>query len=258
MYTLCISDRNNKQRRENATSELNKIGLDFEFFDAVMGKNMSKDELAAVSFPDTYLSPGEIGCSLSHVGCYEKFLESDEKSAVIFEDDIQFTEDMNLERLEMICNFIENQQEPAVWALYRGDYDYKAEREIFEGIWIHQAYGFFLAHGYIVNRQAAKAIKEVQTPISFEADAFKMFHFLSGMRIYSLSRDFVCQHDEDILPSSITAARYETGNRGVRKKKAFWAKFFAAPLTRKAGILWRRVYKHYLSDVKRKRFLQNH
>ena len=65
MYILCISDKNNDQRRENAISEFKRIGLDFEFFDAIMARDMSEDELSAISFPDTYLSPAEIGCALS-------------------------------------------------------------------------------------------------------------------------------------------------------------------------------------------------
>ena len=236
--------------------EFAKVGIEAEFFDAVMGKYMSQEELERLSFPDTYLSPGEIGCALSHIGCYKKFLASEEKCAAIFEDDIILSEEFTKEKLEILGGILEKEKRPTVLALYTGDYDYESLGEVFDDVEIHQAYGLYYTHGYILNRAAAEAVTEIQSPVSFEADAFKMYYFLKGVSLWSLNKDLALQQPEETLPSSITASRYETGNRGVRKKKAFWAKFLAAPLTQKVGILWRRVYKHYLSDVKRKEFLK--
>lgn len=256
MYTLCISDKNNDKRRENATSELNKIGLPFEFFDAVMGKNMSKDELDAASFPNTHLTSGEIGCALSHVGCYKKFLSTEEKSLMVFEDDILFFEGCSKDLLEKLVNFVEGKTAPAVLGIHTDNYDFKRECVISRDIQINKAYGLYGTYAYIVNRPAAEKLIEIQTPATFESDLFKFFYFLSGIEIFTLNRNVLGTHPEDVLPSNLTPDRYRTGNRMKRKKKAFWTKFLEAPLNTKMGILWRRVYKHYLSDVKRKRFLK--
>ena len=51
----------------------------FRFFDAIMANKMTKEELDVKAIKDTFLSPSEIGCALSHCGVYDEFLKSDKK-----------------------------------------------------------------------------------------------------------------------------------------------------------------------------------
>ena len=66
MDIVVISDNNNEVRRQNVIKEFNKENIEFRFFDAIMANKMSKEELATKSIKDTFLSPSEIGCALSH------------------------------------------------------------------------------------------------------------------------------------------------------------------------------------------------
>lgn len=64
---------------------------------AVDGNQLTKDDIKEVLNEDRYLtymgnSPkrGTVGCSLSHIALWKKFLESDFEFALVFEDDIGF------------------------------------------------------------------------------------------------------------------------------------------------------------------------
>ncbi|MDO4430223.1 MAG: glycosyltransferase family 25 protein [Lonepinella koalarum] len=82
-------------RREIIKTRLSGLGLKFEFFDAVYGKNLTQGELEKVDFnfyTKKYnarkpLTLGEIGCAMSHIKLYEYIVEHNIKQAIILEDD---------------------------------------------------------------------------------------------------------------------------------------------------------------------------
>ena len=85
----------NSQRREFISKRLSDLKLDFEFFDAVYGKDLTEDQLEKIDF-DFYphkfaakktLTLGEIGCAMSHIKLYEYIVENNINSAIILEDD---------------------------------------------------------------------------------------------------------------------------------------------------------------------------
>lgn len=250
MYIFCISDKNNAERRKNALHEFAKVGIEAEFFDAVMGKQLPKEELAAETYPWCYLTLGEVGCSLSHRGCYDKLLASDEKSAVIFEDDFYFTEEMSIPRLEKLVDFIENQKEPAVLTLYIAYEDFKNVGTAFDDVEIHQGFNLYCTHGYIINRAAAERIRDIQSPIAFEADAFKYFYFLRGVKLYSLSKNLARQQPQEILPSAITNERFTVKNRKKNRPRTFWHVFGRLDFSDKIESLKRRLYRQYMIRIK--------
>lgn len=85
----------NSKRRALIAHHLVGLSLDFEFFDAVYGKDLTKEELADVDFdfyPQRYnarkpLTLGEIGCAMSHIKLYEHIVKNNIKEAIILEDD---------------------------------------------------------------------------------------------------------------------------------------------------------------------------
>lgn len=54
MYHFFISDKNNIARRQNVQREAAKLGITPNFFDAIMGRNLSQEELANLVVPDTF------------------------------------------------------------------------------------------------------------------------------------------------------------------------------------------------------------
>lgn len=82
-------------RRKEISARLSSLGLEFQFFDAVYGKELTQEQLEKVDFefyPKKYaarkpLTLGEIGCALSHIKMYEYIIENNILEAIILEDD---------------------------------------------------------------------------------------------------------------------------------------------------------------------------
>ena len=181
MNIVVISDKNNEARRENATQEFKKHNVEFRFFDAVMANRMSKEELDTKAIKDTFLSPSEIGCALSHCGVYDEFLKSDEKSIMICEDDIYFTEDFNYDSLLQIKEFLEETDEPRLVVLQKSIYHHKHIRSVGNNVNLYSTRNAFCTHGYMINRAGAENIKN----------------------LYCLDKDLILQISEDIVPSTV-------------------------------------------------------
>ena len=69
----------NSSRREFIAKRLRGLGLQFEFFDAVYGKELSEEELAKVDY--------HFYKAYSHINIYEHMVENNIPSAIILEDD---------------------------------------------------------------------------------------------------------------------------------------------------------------------------
>lgn len=77
-------------RRVHIESELQRIGLTATRITGVEGRNVP-DWLTP--YYDTTLSPGEVGCSASHLKCYAMIRDQNLGCAVIFEDDASLSSD---------------------------------------------------------------------------------------------------------------------------------------------------------------------
>jgi glycosyl transferase family 25 len=81
-------------RRASCRAAMDRLGLEFEFFDAIGGRDLSQDEIARVYDPDKNarlfkrpLSAAEIGCYLSHHALWDRIGGSQIAGAIILEDD---------------------------------------------------------------------------------------------------------------------------------------------------------------------------
>ena len=217
MNIIVISDKDNAERRENVCKEFGKHNLEFSFFDAIMANKMSKEELSTKALKDTFLTPSEIGCALSHIGVYKKFLESNQKSIMICEDDIFITEYFDKTVIEKIREFVELSDEPRLVVLQKSIYHHKRVQNIAENMNIYSARNLFCTHGYIINRAAAHNIMSIQNPVRFEIDAFKFY--------YWLDKDFILQQDEEVMASTVDSGTSSDSSgesqRTVKKNSAY-------------------------------------
>lgn len=241
MNIVVISDKNNEVRRQNVINEFNKKNIEFSFFYAIMANNMSKEELATKSIKDTFLSPSEIGCALSHCGVYDEFLKSDEKSIMICEDDIYFTEHFNYDSLLKIKEFLDETDEPRLVVLQKSIYHHKRIQSVGDNVNLYSTRNAFCTHGYMINRSAARNIKMFQTPVRFEIDAFKFYYWLNACKLYCLDKDFIVQLAEDIIPS--TVEKNWKDNRKAKKDAAYKDLYNRLPLKGKIISQFRRLNK---------------
>lgn len=101
-YLITIEETNSPRLKQFfAQSCFNQLQNDFSSF-GIIGNNLTVKEYfsRAVSNRICPLTPGELGCALSHLSALQDFLESDDEYAVIFEDDVIETLTLNLDELE--------------------------------------------------------------------------------------------------------------------------------------------------------------
>lgn len=89
-----VSLKQDVKKRKIIEDKLNSLQIPFEFVDAVYGKELSKEfiptlNLAGQSFERGFCpTPGEVGCTLSHLKVYKLMLERKQNWACILEDDV--------------------------------------------------------------------------------------------------------------------------------------------------------------------------
>ncbi|MFJ5444682.1 glycosyltransferase family 25 protein [Methylobacillus methanolivorans] len=88
-----ISLVNDIDKRNIISKKLNDLNLEYQFIDAIHGKSLSQDFINKLSYKGKLLTrgylatPGEIGCTLSHLKAYKLILKNNNKWTCILEDD---------------------------------------------------------------------------------------------------------------------------------------------------------------------------
>ena len=98
-----VSLEKDVHRREQLAKQFTQFYPTMNIIDAVDGRKLSDDIIRNLTkgYVQKYhkqMSPGELGCTMSHIKALEQFLESDSDVALILEDDILGT-DENIQKL---------------------------------------------------------------------------------------------------------------------------------------------------------------
>lgn len=94
--TFCVSLKETPKRKAAAQEYFNSLGLKFEFFDGVYGKNFGLKATSPnlLEFNnETYVTSGNIGCCLSHFLLWNICSYFPEEEFLIIEDDATFCDD---------------------------------------------------------------------------------------------------------------------------------------------------------------------
>ncbi len=91
-----VSLRDSHERREKVSSQLHALKIHFEWIDAILGRALPTEEIRQYQLNQRSgggrpydITPGEIGCALSHNEAYRRIIEDGLDGAIILEDDIQ-------------------------------------------------------------------------------------------------------------------------------------------------------------------------
>ena len=178
---------------------------------------------------------------MSQKKVYEEFLNTDQKSILIFEDDIIFSKECTLEALESLMEYVSKQTEPSVLVLQKSQWHNKKVWTVDDNISIYSSRNQFCTHAYILNQSAARIILSMQTPIRFEIDAFKFYYWLANVGLYCLNQGLVDQSME--LESGIGAGRFDADNRTELKNKAYKELYKKLPIKGKINSQLKRLSK---------------
>jgi len=176
LYLINLEER--KDRFEITNNLLNNYNfMNIIRYPAVIGKNVSKEELVKIVEPsalrsilDNYrtkhyeLSYGAVGCYLSHVNLWKKLEFNNLDYIIIFEDDA--FPNFNFSYLQkIIINYLPNDWDIL---LLGGKYN----RCKYINDYVRKIYSFYETHAYIINKKGALKLLYKAFPLKKQIDSF--------------------------------------------------------------------------------------
>lgn len=166
------------------------------------------------------MSPGELGCTLSHIHALTNFLESDSKYALIFEDDIVGA-DKDIEKIKQIIPYLDECS-----IVVCGGQDGLLSRYFQFGKPLKKYSNLYLVHphcyqyiyrtcSYLVTRKAASLILEYQTNHTVVADHWVKIFKNTNIKFYYSN---IFHHPTELVSSSIESERLVSTNADLLSK----------------------------------------
>lgn len=202
-------------RRAMVMKQMEHLGIDFRFFDAVDGRALAGTDLSKVDFSLAReycchdLSMAEVGCALSHIRLYELMVAQVIERCVILEDDVYLH--MHFKAIvEAIVTF---SQADIVFLHHGKAKRWPLLRQLPEGYRLarymtpskHSKRGVLSAAGYMLTLSGAEKLLAKAYPLRMPAD------YLTGrLQLNGLSASGVepCCLDVDLFTTTIDDRAY--------------------------------------------------
>lgn len=201
--------RRSADRRQYVSRHLRELGLDFELIEACDGCELSREELstlydpaAAVRELSCELTPGAIGCALTHLRVYRRMVEEQIPCALILEDDVVI-QPACIEMLRRRDRF------PPDWELillgsssgpasFWGRRSIDAEHHIVR--FAAHAWG---SYGYLLKQSAARKLLGLGYPVRVPSDSWTGGATPSGVILYGVSPPAILTLSLEQAPSTM-------------------------------------------------------
>ncbi|MDR1536101.1 MAG: glycosyltransferase family 25 protein [Planctomycetota bacterium] len=192
MRIFVINLPQSRERRENILGEFARFDLEPEIFPAVDGRELSPDRLRELIYrPEVNpLTPGEIGCALSHRTIYEKMRDENIPFAFILEDDSV----LRLDPRPLLAGIAARPPDrPESFLLTHRNNLYVKSRPAGEiaGEKMYRILNCYGANGYVISRAAAKNLLAFQTPVRLAPDVWKLFQLHGLCAVAASEREYV-------------------------------------------------------------------
>ena len=215
MRTFIISLEENVNKQKRVISECEKWNLNYEVIKAVNGKLINPQDINC--YPDSYLTPGEIGCSLSHINIYREIVRKKIAWSLVLEDDVLLQNHKAFIEIQEFCNSYFSS--PTIILLNENNWYLGSFLSSFKGN--ATELGRYVSgtgsYGYLINYSAACELYNFLIPIRFEADFWRAAVMKTKTTILVSSRAVVTNFDKDQAMSDIEAERCK--QRCLRSKK---------------------------------------
>lgn len=186
MYVLYVP-----KREQYIKDVMKKMKLNPEFVQGPDKNKLDLEQLKKDKIIETNikLSRGEIACYLGHLNILKKFVESDYKYALIFEDDVKLPDNVD-ETYEKIKYSINNVPKNTDF-LYLGFYREQCDKLIkYNDIYNH-SYKPTGIHSYLINKKFANIILKNSYPINIEIDNLYNRDFKLKINRYSVNKNYL-------------------------------------------------------------------
>lgn len=202
MNIFVINLKSDISRRKSIQNQADRLGLDIEFIDAVIGNNISDKILFEYiyDYPNCKLTKGEVGCAFSHLLIYKKIINENIAHALILEDDAIIGDNINLALNEIAL--IDQYKKPNIYLLSKPN-SYIENRTLKSiNFDIHPIQDACGAHGYIINNLAARKMIQRMNPLKWECDMWGEFRFQNIVNVFCILPTII--HDGDNKKNSST------------------------------------------------------
>lgn len=173
-----INLNRSKERYEYIKGYVNGLGLKSELVEAVDGSTLSIKEISEKVDLESYKmflghlpKRGTIGCSLSHIKAWQKFLSSNLQFAVIFEDDVSF----NPNKVKIIIeDLVKNNKlwDIVILEISHNGFPLKIKNLTNNNHLVVYLTEVTHAGAYIINKKAAKNLLRKALPIKMPIDHY--------------------------------------------------------------------------------------
>ena len=197
-----VNLKKDEVRRRHIINELKKQKiLKYEIIEAINGKELSHKEIIDNSFRDkkglnpwnSKMSASQIGCALSHIKIYRKFIKSEYEFALILEDDAIFVKDIEDILLKFIISSFKFKKQ--IILLSELKQFYKKPLEKIRNYELVNVTNAFFTHAYFINKEAAKSIISFNFPVKTIADNFIFFNIYCNVKITGIN-PFIVDQDK--------------------------------------------------------------
>ncbi|MFB2649031.1 glycosyltransferase family 25 protein [Shewanella mangrovisoli] len=223
---VVVSMRDALSRRSLISKTLNELNLNFEFYDAVDGRSLKASLFYEKAYNSnfwfnrrSFLTPSEVGCSLSHDKVLENFItDSPFDWLVVLEDDVDLKPSFSRAITEF-CSGHDSTSFDGV-AILGGQEGLKSRRLIYKAA--YQEYNGVLFYsvpsichrwvyrtcGYIINKNSAKKVLQLKSNLNIVADDWSFIFKRAPLENMYLTNLVV--HPESLSDSSIEQERLKS------------------------------------------------
>lgn len=213
MKAFIVNLKLDVDKKNKVINQCQSHGMNFEVIEAVAGKELPQEILYTSSFdyPNSYLTKGVIGCTLSHLYIYSRIVSEDLPYALILEDDIVI-EDSAASIIESVKTTISSKK-PEIFLLNTPEAITPIiDKKIGHNIVFYRMARASQSPAYIINKQAAKELINYNLPIKFEVDRWTAFRDYCGIKIWCLQSGVIDTYDNDKSESSLEEERSKVEN----------------------------------------------
>ena len=221
-YFVINLDRSTN-RMEEFKDAFSKIDLKIERISAIDGNlidtnSFSNDKTCRKEMGRS-IQKGEVGCFLSHKKALEKFLTTEAKYAVVFEDDAVPNDEFDDIINEIVEKFLEINQSTAAINLGAVDFKYSSSFLKVKNNMLRCAHRFpMLATGVLWTRFGAKTFLENSSIVTMPYDNFLRFLFSGTNQVFSIQ--------PPVIYSSGIESDIEARNLSERRSTQNKSKFY--------------------------------
>ena len=204
-----INLRRSVERRAVICNQLDGLGMAYELVEAVDGRALSSETVSRLYSPSQSianigreLTPGEIGCGLSHLQLCQRQVDEGHDEVLILEDDVIV--DAALPEVlgrraamptdrELVLLHRLNSPQVSYWGRRRIDERYRCVKfgVVADG-----------TQGYLLRQSGARKLLAHGYPIRMPADNLTGGLLKTGVRLYGLDPPCIHEHDSSVTPST--------------------------------------------------------